>query len=386
MTADGSKVFFTTPDKLTGDTDTSADIYEVEVAPNATATAPRLISQKNDGTPSNDDSCTPPGAPVTWNAATGNGMCGAVAFAHGVGVASGNGTFYFVSPEQLEGTEGTEDQANLYVVKPEPIAHPHFVATIDSTVGKGSGVIDNPAVLHGAREADTRRTSDFQVTPDGRYAVFASLLSLTGFMNLGHYEIYRSDSQPGGTVECASCATTGSAATHDTFLSPDGLNVSDNGRVFFTSPEALVLTDTNGVKDAYEWSGGLQVGRLSTGGGVTASELLTASADGKDAFFFTRNVLVPSDENGSAIKIYDAREGGGFPFNPAPQPCAASDECHGAGTQPPPPPNINSMPPSQVPSSGEPKPKPCKKGFVRRHGKCVKKQHRKHHSHGRKHG
>ena len=133
--------------------------------------------------------------------------------------------------------------------------------------------------------------------------------------------------------------------------------------MFFTIAEALVLTDTNGVKDAYEWAGGLQVGRLSTGGGVTASELLTASADGKDAFFFTRNVLVPSDENGSAIKIYDAREGGGFPFNPAPQPCAASDECHGAGSQAPPPPNINSMPPSQVPNA-EPTTKKCKKGFV----------------------
>lgn len=386
MTADGSRVFFTTPDKLTGDTDTSADIYEVEVSPGATATAARLISQSSTGTPSNDDSCTPAGAPATWNAATGNGMCGAVAFAHGVGVASGSGTIYFVSPEQLEGAEGTKNQANLYVVKPEPIAHPRFVATIDSTVGKGSGLIDNPSVLHGAKEADTRRTSDFQVTPDGRYGIFVSLLSLTGFPNLGHYEIYRYDTNPGGKVECASCATTGSAATRDTFLSPYGLNLTDAGKAFFTSFESLVLTDTNGVKDAYEWSGGFNVGRISTGGGVTSSDLLTASADGKDAFFFTRNVLVPSDENGSAIKIYDARVEGGFPFNPEEQPCAASDECHGAGSQAPPPPNINSLPPSQVPN-GVPTTKTCKKGFVRRGGRCVKKRHhRKHHRHGRKHG
>src|SRR5262249_50671932 len=126
MTADGSKVFFTTPDKLTGDSDTSNDIYEVEVGPGATASAPRLISQNNNGTPSNDDSCTPSGAPP-WNAAAGSGKCGAVAFAHGAGLASGTGTFYFVSPEQLEGAEGTKNQANLYVVKPSLIAKPEFV-------------------------------------------------------------------------------------------------------------------------------------------------------------------------------------------------------------------------------------------------------------------
>ena len=80
--------------------------------------------------------------------------------------------------------------------------------------------------------------------------------------------------------------------------------------------EGLVLTDTNGVKDAYEWDGGLQVGKLSTGGGVDDSELLSASADGKDAFFFTRDVLVPRTKTASAIKIYDAREGGGYPVKP----------------------------------------------------------------------
>ena len=44
MTADGSRVFFTTKDNLAGDTDESADIFEVEIASNGTASAPRLIS------------------------------------------------------------------------------------------------------------------------------------------------------------------------------------------------------------------------------------------------------------------------------------------------------------------------------------------------------
>ena len=43
------------------------------------------------------------------------------------------------------------------------------------------------------------------------------------------------------------------------------------------------------------------------------------------------------------MKIYDARENGGFLFDPPTQPCKASDECHGAGTEAPGPPNINTF-------------------------------------------
>ena len=39
-------------------------------------------------------------------------------------------------------------------------------------------------------------------------------------------------------------------------LSASGLNLSDDGRVFFSSPEQLVLRDTNGKRDAYEWEDG----------------------------------------------------------------------------------------------------------------------------------
>ena len=42
---------------------------------------------------------------------------------------------------------------------------------------------------------------------------------------------------------------------------------------------------------------------------------------------------MPEDENGDAMKIYDARANGGFPTDPPPLPCQASDECHGPGTR-----------------------------------------------------
>ena len=45
--------------------------------------------------------------------------------------------------------------------------------------------------------------------------------------------------------------------------------------------------------------------------------------------------LTAHHRNGDAIKVYDARTGGGFP-SPAPVPgCAAADECHGPSSEAP---------------------------------------------------
>jgi hypothetical protein len=73
------------------------------------------------------------------------------------------------------------------------------------------------------------------------------------------------------------------------------------------------------------------------------------------------------------MKIYDARENGGFLQIPPLPLCAAKDECHGPSTQPAPPPQIGTF----KGEGGNAKPKKCKKPKVKRHGKCVKKPHHK---------
>ena len=113
---------------------------------------------------------------------------------------------------------------------------------------------------------------------------------------------------------------------------------------------------------------------LSTGLSPFDSSLLGVSADGKDAYFFTRDVLVPQDKNGSLVKLYDARTEGGFPFLPPTVQCKASDECHGAGSQPPGPLPINTI----TGNAGNRTTKHasrCRAGYVRRHGRCVKRKH-----------
>jgi hypothetical protein len=368
MTADGTKVYFSAGSAGLGEADSSIDLYRADVG---TSSAPATRVSTGTGGSGDTDLCTPDSH---WNNAAGEDNCDVVAFAGGAGVAAGDGTVFFLSPEQLDGS-GEPGEPNLFVARPG--APPHFVATLDPA---------NPAIHNAVYDNEVHSYGDFQVAPSGDFAAFATLVPVTGATTFGHSEVYRYDTHA-DALDCASCAPTGAPPTTDTYLTPHGLNLSDDGRVFFTSSEPLALRDTNGQADAYEWEDGA-VQLISTGSSEADSGIVTASADGKNAFFFTRQTLVHKDLNGNAVKIYDARTEGGFLYTPPPDACKASDECHGPGTQPAPDPAINTVTgPGNLKS---PKPRPhCRRGFRRKHGRCVKrrKHHRKHHRHTtRRHG
>ncbi len=356
MTDDGGRAFFTTPDSLVSgeDTDTSADLYEAAVDSGGNL-------ELNVVAAPDSNACNPVSnsARAHWNTPGAGANCDVVAIAGGGGLASGSGTMYFLSPEQLDGTAGTPNQPNLYQVAPGQ--NPRFVATLEA---------DNPLVLHSVGAAETRETSDFETTADGAYAVFRSALELTGVHTFGFLEVFQFDAGA-NRVSCASCDTTNTSETAlaaNAELAPAGLSLIDDGRVFFTTKAALVLNDANGRRDVYSWSGGLPQ-LISSGVGTFDSALLTVSADGTDAFFFTRDALAPEeDRNGALARIYDAREGGGFFRLPPDVPCAASDECHGPGTVAPPPPDIKSSGRTTHGNFVT-----CKKNQVKRGGKCVKK-------------
>jgi hypothetical protein len=254
--------------------------------------------------------------------------------------------------------------------------------------------IDHPAIDHGIHQPETHTWGDFQVTPDAAYAAFDTVVPVKpGYDNGGRRELYRYDLGSGDLV-CVSCDPTGSQASTDSVLPPGGLGLLEDGRVFFNTGEALTLSDTNENLDAFEWSperdapGGCAEAAgcqqlISTGTSPHPSGVLGVSADGKDAFFFTREELVPADKNGEAMKIYDAREQGGYFLIPPPPPCAASDECHGPGTQAQAPPQIGSY--KGTGGQAQPTPRTCRKGFKLKRGKCVKKKHRKNKRGARRH-
>jgi DNA-binding beta-propeller fold protein YncE len=90
--------------------------------------------------------------------------------------------------------------------------------------------------------------------------------------------------------------------------------LSDSGRMFFDSADALTGQDTNGEEDVYEYepggigscqdSGGC-VGLISSGTSNHESVFLDASENGDDVFFATATPLVAADTDPS-LDIYDA--------------------------------------------------------------------------------
>ncbi|HEX3242834.1 MAG TPA: hypothetical protein VHQ97_07115 [Solirubrobacterales bacterium] len=242
--------------------------------------------------------------------------------------------------------------------------------------------IDDPAVVHAVDDNEVHRWSDFQTTPDGRYALLSSIQpSLNpAYDNAGFRMVYRYDAQ-NGALDCVSCVPTEGPPIGDAGLPRYGLGITNDGRAFFNSTDQLVMRDTNQKLDAYEWEEG-ELSLISTGFSSAPSSLLTVTRDGTDAFFFTREVLVSDDHNGETMKVYDARAKGGFFKLPQGLPCAASDECHGPSSQAAPPPNIGTHEGKgpRVNKNG----KRCKKGQVRKNGKCKKKK-RKRKRHQRKH-
>lgn len=175
------------------------------------------------------------------------------------------------------------------------------------------------------------------------------------------------------------------------FLSDDG------SRLFFESRDALVPEDENGRRDVYEFeragagscsganprfdpiSGGC-IFLISNGKSGDETYFVDASSSGRDVFFSTRSSLVGWDTNEN-YDVYDVREGGGFPEPPPPPLVCEGEACKPSIT---PAPGASSAPTSQFNGPGNPKPRPCKKGFVRKGGKCVKQRHKKKH-HEKKH-
>jgi hypothetical protein len=121
----------------------------------------------------------------------------------------------------------------------------------------------------------------------------------------------------------------------------------DGKRIFFTSADAIVPSDTNtqgssgkGVTDAYQWEAqgegsctrqGGCASLLSSGRDATPSLFADASEDGSDAFFLTGASLVGADPG--AIDLYDARIGGGFAEPGEGIPCEG-DSCQALPPEP----------------------------------------------------
>jgi hypothetical protein len=279
-----------------------------------------------------------------------------------------------------------------------------FVAALSDRDGlnmspylSGAGEGENGDWVHGLGH----RTAE--VTPSGNALVFMSSGQLTNYKTDGFVEVYVYDDET-GELSCASCDSSVAApqatesfrelevaaavpiswdATHMTrWISSDG------DEVFFDSFIPLVPQDTNGLIDVYEWErsgtgschtvGGC-VSLLSGGKSDNNSYLFDSSENGEDVFLSSQGQLT-SEPDGGVFAVYDARANGSAP--PAGLACSGTG-CQGVPAAPP----IFATPSSvtfngignfPAPSNNQAKPRAkllkCKKGYVKKKGKCIRER------------
>ena len=376
--SDGRRVFFTdgqklTPDSTAGGT-TAPDLYVCEIADVAGHPACRLTDLSVDQSYPRESAAVQLVVP----GASEDGSY--VYFVTAGGLAAGAAPSS-CTPETGPKEPGPPGICQLYVrhYTGTEWAAPTLVASL------GSG--DAPD-WGGAGYDLTAVTA--RVSPDGRYFAFMSRRSLTGYDNRDRStgapdaEVFLYDALAGRLV-CASCNPTG-ARPMGIFVPGSGSGVhlraeptvawegrrvaagipgwtaigtgetlyqsrylSDSGRLFFNTADALVPRDTNGVEDVYEYEptgvGGCTtssegfgersdgcVALISSGTSSGESTFLDASASGNDVFFATAAGLVPGDRDG-AYDAYDARVcTGASPCladagsSPAP-PCEGAEAC-----------------------------------------------------------
>jgi hypothetical protein len=288
----------------------------------------------------------------------------------------------------------------------------------------------------GVDELSERTTA--RVSLNGRFLAFTSQRSLTGYDNRDaksgqpDLEVFLYDAEAAGgagTLVCASCNPTG-ARPHGVEVRPASFALvelennpapaevwfaasipiwtnggryqtrylSDSGRLFFDSSDALVPQDTNGVQDVYEYEpegvGSCTTGDqgfhvaiagcvslISSGASGEESIFLESSEDGSGVFFLTASQLAPSDID-TAYDIYDAHacsaESPCPPAAPPAPPECAGDACHGLVEAPndPTPGSLSFQGAGNLhaPASSVP---PAKGRTKRKHGKATKR-HKKH--------
>ncbi len=374
--SDGSRVFFVDRRRLTSDSGASSegarDLYECEMVVEGGALTCRL----SDLTPEmNGEHASVQGALL--------------------GVSEDGSWVYFMANGKLgtqakEGACGSyEGQCNLYVrhfngSEWEP---PKFITTL-SEERDGNDWRENPS------------TQSVRVSPNGEWLTFMSQAPLTGYDNreVGtgrpDAEVYIYDAA-GGRLTCASCDPTGARPVgreyHQLEPGSGGLvggprgvwdsndfvaanlpgwqhtnisnavepyqsrYLSNDGRLFFNSDDALVPQDVNGTEDVYEYeppgigtcttasvtfsarSGGC-VTLISSGSSPQESGFLDASENGSDVFFITSEQLAPQDFD-TSLDIYDAHEcSAQVPCATppsSPPPCTTGDACKPAPTPQP---------------------------------------------------
>ncbi len=372
---DGSRVFFTTNASLAGtDTDSGRDLYMASI-----------------GCPGGGE-CAASEKGVTSLVQVSQPLIGGEAadVQNVVRVAPDGSRVYFIARGVLgdepnsEGDVPVKGADNFYVYdtvtgRVRFIGH-CTVGASDSTDDGQFLVFSTYAQLIGrGAQADTDDAQDVY-----RYDAETGVLDRVSLGEDGH------DANGNGPYG-ATIASVGvsSARVYDEYELGVRSISEDGSRIVFSSAEPLSRDAVNGLVNVYEWhqgpGGGGVVSLISSGTSETPDESPVISPSGRDIFFVTNQGLTSGDTDGQA-DVYDARLDGGFsPVAASVAPCAG-DACQGPLTNPAPllvPGSVSQAPggnfpaPAPAPVAVTVKPRAkatpgCRKGYVKKKGKCVK--------------
>ncbi|HEV2945498.1 MAG TPA: hypothetical protein VGX26_10335 [Solirubrobacteraceae bacterium] len=418
---DGSKVFFLTKQPLLngdeGGTGAGQDLYEAHIeGQGRAAKLARLIQVSYD--------------PVAGQAAEVQGVTrvsedGSHIYFVARGVLANNS-----NGQSMPFSTARDGADNLYVYEPDPANlgkdKTAFVAMLCSEAGLSGSVSDSECRTSDAQMWNAEGNAPAQATPDGRFLVFSTATDLTAPEDTSTVsQVFRYDAETGallrvsigqrGAYECPATKANEEGfncnGNTDTFAvvsigSPTigrPVAISEDGSyVVFQSADGLtpgalnaqaesiegenfgtVQKETYFANNVYEYHDG-EVSLISDGQDTSATNRESSvrvdgmTSSGADVFFMTADRLVPQDTD-TQQDIYDARVGGGFPLPPVPTPC--QEACQGSPSAAPlfgvPSSSTfsgtgNLTPPVSKPPV-KPKPVKCKRGFVKKQNKCVKK-------------
>ena len=146
------------------------------------------------------------------------------------------------------------------------------------------------------------------MSPNDTHMAFLTASKITSYENAGYLEMY-SYEPASGKIVCVSCIPDGAPPTSNVEASDNGLFMTNDGRTFFSTADALVPQDTDGIRDVYEYvegrpqlissgTGSKEVGLTVVGTGLSKIGLIGVSANGTDVYFSTYDTLVARDHNG----------------------------------------------------------------------------------------
>jgi hypothetical protein len=278
---DGSKVFFSTPERLVPtDEDTVSDLYMRDLAANTTT----LVSRA-------DAACS--GSCGNSNQAS-DGVAGASL------AAAGNRAF-FASKEKLSHLDG-DSETDIYM---RDLSGPETTVLVSC----GDGPCTSSGFGNGSLPVALRDVSD-----DGETAYLSSSEGLVASDEDGATDIYVRDLVAQTTELVSIAGVCPLPPAEQSQCNPVFGGTSNDGlHAFFQTRERLSVADTDEAADIYDWSAGT-ASLASTGpdggnGPLNHATYAGSSTDGESVFFKTDEQLVTPDDADAVRDVYVRRGG-----------------------------------------------------------------------------